>query len=197
MDISSVMRGRLWIGSLLIIAAGILIFVSTFMAWSPAVTGLNYANLRTLPAAGGSANAFFYHVNGVMPIYTGFWTLLMGALIFLSGLVLLFTRGFGIRSVAMVLAIIALFFSIVNMVALGVAGLGVSYGTGIFLIFSAVAIVGSALALPLLNKAGEVHPYAPELKPGMVYEPERHRGAGRASGLPEAHTCLAGKCLPI
>ncbi len=197
MNANDILRGRLWVGSLLIIAAGVLILLSTFMAWSPATTGWNYANLRTLPSAGGSANAFFYNVNGVMPIYTGFWTLVWGGLIALSGIALLFTRGYGVRTFVMILAIIGLFFSIVNMVALAQAGLGVSYGAGIFLIFSSIAVVGAALALPLLSAERGAHPYQLRVKPGMVYEPERHRGAGRTQAIPESHTCLAGRCLAI
>jgi len=197
MTMNDILRGRLWAGSTLIIVAGILIFLSTFMLWSPSQTGLNFANLRTLPAAGGSANAFFYSVNGAAPLYTGFWTLLWGALVTISGAVLLFTRGYGVRAFIMILAIVGLIFSIVNLVALGQAGLGVSYGAGIFLIFSAIAVVGSALALPLLTAERESHPYQLRVKPGMLYEPERHRGAGRGQGVPEMHTCLTGRCLEI
>lgn len=97
----------------------------------------------------------------------------------------------------MILAIVGLFFAIVNTVALGQAGLGVSYGAGIFLIFSAIAVVGAALAIPLLSVEREAHPCQLRIKPGMSYEPERHRGVGRAEGIPEMHTCLAGRCLAV
>ncbi len=52
MNVNDVLRGRLWVGNLLSISAGMLIFLSTFLAWSPGRTGWNYANLRTPPPGG-------------------------------------------------------------------------------------------------------------------------------------------------
>ncbi|MHB8780948.1 MAG: hypothetical protein ACYC55_06155 [Candidatus Geothermincolia bacterium] len=187
-------RARLWTGSIAIIGSGLLMFLSTFMLWSAADTGWSFMWQRSLPAAGGSANAFFYSVNGAPSLFTGIWSLALGLLIVAAGVLLMWSSGYGFRTFAMVLALLGLFYSIMNLVALGDAAIGVRYGAVIFLVSSSVALVGSALALPLLVVRHEEHPYDPAVNPKVNYIPERH-GIARKQRQPEMHGCLMEHCI--
>ncbi len=137
-------RGNLWIGGIVVLLAGVLILLSTFMSWMGASTGWDTMFFRQVPA-GGEANVAFFYQNGGYLLFTGLWTLIIGALLIISGAMILASMGTSMMGLAATLGFVGLVFSIFNMVTIARLDLGIGAGVFVFLIFSVASLVGASL----------------------------------------------------
>ncbi len=159
-----------WLG-LVVFIAGILIFLSTFMAWSGSTSGASFASNPALPVTGG--NSFWILAGGQFLVLSGLWTLLLGAFIMVLALGVLYSIR-GSRVLVTLLLAAAFAVSIINLA--GVAGIGLGIGSGlvVLLIFSGVGLLAAmGLLSPVIMRerkpvaAEEKEPFAPP-KPGMA-----------------------------
>ncbi len=137
-------RANLWIGIAVLFVAGLLILLSTFMAWTSTMNGWNFANQRTVVTASGQANAAYYYQSPGHLIFTGLWTLIIGALLMLIALLMLVSEGTALTGLAYFLGLVGLVFSVYNIVTIVQLGFGLSGGAIVFLIFSVLGLVGTA-----------------------------------------------------
>ncbi len=161
-------RANLWIGIVVLFVAGLLILLSTFMAWTSTATGWNFVNQRSVVTGSGSANAAYYYQSPGHLIFTGLWTLIIGGLLMLLALLMLVSEGTGLTGLAYFLGFVALVFSVYNIVTIVQLGFGVSGGAIVFLIFAALGLVGTALVAS-----------APLMIEETGYMPEERQPAGR------------------
>ncbi len=159
-----------WLG-LIVFIAGILVLLSTFMAWSGSASGVSFASNPNLPIAGG--NNFWVFAGHQFLILSGLWTLILGVLTMAMALGVIYgVRGSRVLSAVLLVAAFAL--SIINLT--GVAGLGLGIGSGliVLLIFSLIGLLAALGALspvslrerkPVVAEGPEA--YAPP-KPGMA-----------------------------
>jgi len=135
-----------------VLAAGILILVSTWMSWGsgPAsLSGWDWFNIGKGGGAGSGevVNAFFVYSNSY-PIFTGLCSLILGGLIALIAVLMLLTRSKGLGGVAILLSIFALGIAITNLsTIIRIEGVSIGVGTYIFLIFSFAGLVGSGMSM--------------------------------------------------
>lgn len=144
-----------WMGSLLVLAAGVVILLSTFMTWGSgpfgrlSLTGWDWYDLgRTLPAGSGEvSNAFFVYSQG-KPIFTGLCTLIAGGILALVGLLMLIFRSKGMGGVAILFSIFCLGMAVANTYTV-VSSANVNMGVGmyLFLAFSVIGLVAAPLAM--------------------------------------------------
>jgi hypothetical protein len=144
-----------WIGALILLVAGVLILVSTWMAWGSGPGGfmsLSGWDWFDIGKAGGGGsgevvNAFFVYSDGY-PIFTGICTLILGGLIVLIAALMLIFRSKGLGGIAILFAIFALGMAITNMTTiLRIEGISMGVGMYIFLIFSVAGLVGGGMSM--------------------------------------------------
>ncbi len=134
-----------WVGASIVVLAGLLILLSSFMAWMPSgLTGMNLVSTRVIGTAGGSFNAFFTASHGYI-IFTGLWTVLLGVGLLATGIMLIGSIGYSMAYFASVLGFLALGISVVNLVTLSALSFGVGAGAIVFLVFAIIGLIGTAL----------------------------------------------------
>jgi hypothetical protein len=147
-------RPIFWLGSSLVLIAGAVVLISTWLSWGGgsggiiSLTGWDWFDLgRTLPAAPGEVtNAFFIYSEGY-PLFTGLCSLIAGALIALIGIIMLLTRSKGLGVLAIIFSLLALGMAVTNLTTI-LRGDNISMGVGmyLFLIFSLAGLVGGVSA---------------------------------------------------
>ncbi len=146
--------GIFWVGAVIVLVAGIMILVSTWMAWGSGPGG--YLSLSgwdwfDIGKAGGGGsgevvNAFFIYSDGY-PIFTGLCSLILGGLIALIAVLMLLFRSRGLGGIAILFSIFALGMAITNLTTiLRTEGISVGIGLYIFLIFSFLGLIGGGLS---------------------------------------------------
>ncbi len=135
------------IGAVLLMGAGILVIISTFLTWAGSLTGwgLMYAS----PAGKGNF-LFTWWDKGFF--FTGFWALLLGSLMLLGAVILLADRNGS--DLAMVSAILVLLISIFNIVVVFINGESYPSGPGVGLWLMAVtSLVGVILGATVVPES--------------------------------------------
>jgi hypothetical protein len=146
--------GVFWVGAIIVLVAGIMVLLSTWMAWGSGPGG--YLSLSgwdwfDIGKAGGGAsgevvNAFFIYSDGY-PIFTGLCSLIIGSLIALIAVLMLLFRSKGLGGVAILFSIFALGMAITNLTTiLRTEGISVGIGLYIFLIFSFLGLIGGGMS---------------------------------------------------
>ncbi len=134
-----------WVGASIVILAGLLILLSSFMAWMPrGLTGMNLVSTRVIGTSGGSFNAFFTASNGYI-VFSGLWSVLLGVGLLATGIMLIGSIGYSMAYFASVLGFLALGLSVVNLVTLSALNFGVGAGAIVFLVFAIIGLAGTAL----------------------------------------------------
>ncbi len=160
-----------WLG-LVVFVVGILVLLSTFMAWSGSASGANFASNPTVPVAGGPNN-FWVFAGHQFLLLSGLWTLILGAFIMALALGVIYGVR-GSRVLVTILLAAAFAVSIINLTAVAGIGLGIGSGPVVLLIFSIVGLLAAMGTLspvllrerqPVVMEETEV--YAPP-KPGMA-----------------------------
>ncbi|MEW6554159.1 MAG: zinc-ribbon domain-containing protein [Actinomycetota bacterium] len=152
---SKTRSGMFWVGALIVLVAGIMVLVSTWMAWGSGPGG--YLSLSgwdwfDIGKAGGGAsgevvNAFFIYSDGY-PIFTGLCSLIVGGLIALIAVLMLLFRSKGLGGLAILFSIFALGMAITNLTTiLRTEGISVGAGMYIFLVFSFLGLIGGGLSM--------------------------------------------------
>jgi len=136
--------GLFWTGALIVLVAGIMILVSTWMAWisTPFGSGTGWQLTEGVEGA-----EWFFAYNDGYPIFTGLCSLLLGGLIALIAVLMLIFRSKGLGGVAILFSIFALGMAITNLTTiLRTEGISVGIGLYIFLIFSFLGLIGGGLS---------------------------------------------------
>jgi hypothetical protein len=143
--------GLFWVGALITLVTGVMVLVSSFMAWISGPFGLGSISGWDLVTndAMKISNGFFEYGNGY-PLFSGLCPLILGSLIALIAVLMLIFRSRGLGGLAILFSILALGMAITNLTSIlrdptGV-GLGVGVGIYIFLIFSFTGLVGGGMA---------------------------------------------------
>ena len=147
--------GLFWAGALLVLVAGVLILVSTWMAWGSGPRGvlsLSGWDWFDIGKAGGGesgevVNAFFVYSGGY-PVFTGLCSLILGGLIALLAVLMLLFRSKGMGGIAILFSIFALGMAITNLTTI-LRTEGISVGSGMYLVLvvSFLGIVGGGMAV--------------------------------------------------
>lgn len=142
----SATRGTALVLSIIAIACGALVVLSTFLPWV-GIMGQHASGWNALSNAGGVSNGnFLFSYGEGMLIFSGFWPLFLGIVIFAGVSVLFFGRRFGVR-VAQAAAGLGAILSLVNIVMLYTHHLSAGVGLWLFLAMSLAAGVFAQLAL--------------------------------------------------
>jgi MFS family permease len=132
--------------SIIVMAAGILILLSTFMTWTAGQTGWSLKGSFNQGDRSYSSNPFYSYGGDVYLLFSGLCSLILGALTALAGLVMLasFTRL--LSGLAVFTSFVASVMAIFNTVTISRLGSGMGSGMYVFLISALVALVASAMA---------------------------------------------------
>ncbi|MBC7246913.1 MAG: zinc ribbon domain-containing protein [Actinobacteria bacterium] len=144
-----------WIGAVIILVAGVLILISTFMSWGTGPRG--YLSLSgwdwfDIGRSGGGTsgdivNPFFVYSEGY-PVFTGLCSLIAGGLLAFLGLLTLLARSKALGGVALLFAIFALGMAVTNLTTiLRTEGITLGVGMYLFLVFSFMGLVGGGMSL--------------------------------------------------
>ena len=138
--------------SIIVMVAGILVLLSTFMTWTSGQTGLSMIGSFKQGDRSYTHNPFYNYGGGGYLLFSGLLSIIFGTLTALAGLVMLgsFTRslsGFAIFS-----SFVASVTAIINTVTISRLGSGMRSGMYVFLISALFALVASAItqSSPLL-----------------------------------------------
>jgi hypothetical protein len=134
--------GLFWVGSFIVLVAGILVLVSTFMPWFYGASGWDGV------ALGSGGEKFFVYGDGY-PLFTGLCSLILGGLIALVAVLMLIFRSKGLGGIAILFSIFALGMAITNLttIARGDSIGAMEVGMYIFLIFSFLGLVGGGMSM--------------------------------------------------
>lgn len=137
-----------WVGASMVLVAGVMVLVSSFMAWISGPLGMGSMSGWDIMDTMG--NKLFEYGNGY-PFFSGLCSLIAGGIIALAGLLMLLTRTKGLAALAIVFSIAALGIAVTNLVYVfrpPFEGLDLSIGVGmyLFLIFSLLGIIGGGIA---------------------------------------------------
>ncbi len=154
-----------WVGAGIVFVSGVLVLVSTWLAWATgpggffSLSGWDWYNLgkagSDFAGQGNISNAFFVYSRGY-PFFTGLCSLILGGAIVFFVLLMLSLRMKGFAVMTLILSAIALGLAIADLTTIlrtanigpAVSGsLGVGIGIYILLIFSALGLGGSIGAL--------------------------------------------------
>ena len=140
--------GLFWVGSFVLLISGVMILVSSFMAW---ITGpFGYGSYSGWNLVEDISNKFFDYGEGY-PLFSGLCPLILGGLIALIAVLMLIFRSRGLGGLAILFSIFALGIAITNLTSIlrdpsGI-DLGVGVGMYLFLIFSFTGIVGGGMSM--------------------------------------------------
>ncbi|OFW56885.1 MAG: hypothetical protein A2Y75_06895 [Candidatus Solincola sediminis] len=154
-----------WVGAGLVLIAGVLVLIATWLSWTRApgglisVTGWDWYDLgkagSSFAQRGEISNAFFIY-QGSYPLFTGLCSLILGGAIAFFAALTLGLRMKGFAGITLTLSLLALGIAIVNLTSILragnaapglIGGLQAGVGIYIFLIFSALGLGGSLAAL--------------------------------------------------
>ena len=142
--------GIFWVGALIVLVAGIMVLVSTWMAWISASGPYGYVSESASGwklTTGAQGAEWFFSYNDGYPAFTGLCTIILGGLIALIAVLMLLFRSRGLGGVAILFSIFALGMAITNLTTiLRTEGISVGIGLYIFLIFSFLGLIGGGLS---------------------------------------------------
>jgi len=138
-------NNALLILSILVMAAGVLVLLSTFMTWTSGQTGWSLVGSFSQGSRSWTHNAFYNYSTGGYLLFSGLCSVILGTLIALAGLVMLasFTRS--LSGFAIFLSFVASVLAIINTVTISRLHSGMRSGMYVFLISAVVALVASSL----------------------------------------------------
>ncbi len=138
----------------MLLVAGVLVLVSTFLAWGTgprgvmSLTGWDWFDIGRSGggASGDIVNPLFVYSDG-FPLFTGLCSLIAGILLALLGGLMLLTRGKAWGGIAIFFAVISLGMAVTNLTTiLRSEGVSLGVGTYLFLLFSLLGIVGGGMS---------------------------------------------------
>ena len=129
--------------SIIVMAAGVLILLSTFMTWTSGKTG--WGLIGSFSQAGRSyTNNPFYNCGGGYIIFSGLLSVIFGSLIALAGLIMLASFSRSLSGLAIFASFVASVLAIINTVTIFRQGSGMGTGMYVFLIASLAALITSS-----------------------------------------------------
>lgn len=144
-----------WIGAVIVLIAGTLILVSTFMSWGIGPRGrisLSGWDWFDIGKSGGGTsgdvvNPLFIYSEGY-PIFTGLCSLIAGVLLALLALLMLTTSVKAWGGIVIFFSVLALGMAVTNLTTI-LRSEGISLGVGMYLllVFSLLGIVGGGMSL--------------------------------------------------
>lgn len=144
--------GLFWVGSFIVLISGVMVLVSSFMAWISGPFGFGSISGWDLVTNDlvKFSNGFFEYGDGY-PLFSGLCPLILGGLIALIAILMLIFRSKGLGGIVILFSIFALGMAITNLTSIlrdpSGAGLGVGVGMYIFLIFSFTGLVGGGMSM--------------------------------------------------
>jgi len=144
-----------WIGAVIVLMAGALVLVSTFMSWGTgprgylSLSGWDWFDIGKSGGggAGDVVNPFFVYSGGY-PMFTGLCSLIAGGLLAFIGLLMLLARSRALGGIAIFLAVISLGMAVTNLTTiLRTEGISLGIGMYLFMVFSFLSIVGGGMSL--------------------------------------------------
>ena len=141
--------------SFIVVAAGVLVLLSTFMTWTSGQTGWNlmssFSQEGRVDQPGEEYREFSHNIaysysGGGYLIFSGLWSLILGSFIALAGLVMLASFSRMLSGLAIFASFVLSAMAIINTVTIVRAGTGMGTGMYVFLISSLVALIVSAMA---------------------------------------------------
>jgi hypothetical protein len=149
-------RGTLfWFGAVIVLVAGALILVSTFLSWGTGPRGrlsLSGWDWFDIGRSGGGTsgeivNPFFVYSQGY-PLFTGLCSLIAGGLLAFLGLLMLLARSKALGGIAILFGIFALGMAVTNLTTiLRTEGITLGVGMYLFLVFSFLGLLGGGMSL--------------------------------------------------
>lgn len=130
--------------SVIVMVAGVLILLSTFMTWTSGQTGWSLVGSFNQAESSYTNNPLYSYGGEVKIIFSGLWSLVLGSLIALAGLVMLFSFSRSLSGLAIFASFVASVLAIFNTVTIFREGSGMGSGMYVFLIASLVALIASA-----------------------------------------------------
>jgi hypothetical protein len=130
--------------SIIVMVAGVLILLSTFMTWTAGQTGWGLVGSFSQQESSYTNNPLYSYGGEVKIIFSGLWSLVLGSLIALAGLVMLFSFSRSLSGLAIFASFVASVLAIFNTVTIFREGSGMGSGMYVFLIASLVALIASA-----------------------------------------------------
>jgi hypothetical protein len=130
--------------SVIVMVAGVLILLSTFMTWTAGQTGWSLVGSFSQAESSYTHNPFYSYGGEVKILFSGLWSLILGSLIALAGLVMLFSFSRSLSGLAIFASFVASVIAIFNTVTIFREGSGMGSGMYVFLIASLVALIASA-----------------------------------------------------
>lgn len=160
-------RGRaLLIGAALLLVAGMLVLISTWLAWgretSSTISGWGWYDVGRIAVSRGGdiATPIFVYFQGY-PIFTGLCSLVLGAMMCIAGMVMAIFSSRRVAGVAVSVSAVALVMALINLTSvLRQPDTGVGAGLILFIIFAAVGILGAIAGL-----RGSAKPATPTAAP--------------------------------
>lgn len=143
------------VAGILTVIAGATIFVSTFLSWLSTGRFFAGSGLDILRSSAEGGNFIFRYDSGML-FFSGFWSLLVGALLILAGIIMLF-RGRAGGGIAVLFSIVGIGVSAVNVIMIYTkfrSNFGpISPGFGLW-IFAGASICALVLGLIGLSSSG-------------------------------------------
>lgn len=148
---SSRRGGAFYVGAAIVLLCGLLILVSTFMAWFTVGDGPYKQSMSGWDTRDFIENGFFDWGDG-KPLFSGYSSLIAGTVILFLGIILLASRSKGLAGLVLVLAVITLIIAAVNTYSILTVGDGLieySLGAGMFLFLagSTGGVIGSIVCM--------------------------------------------------
>ncbi len=137
-------NNALLILSILVMAAGVLVLLSTFMTWTSGQTGWSLVGSFSQAGKSFTHNPFYNYSPGVYIIFSGLFSVILGSLIALAGLIMLASYSRSLSGLAIFASFVASVLAIINTVTIFRQGSGMRSGMYVFLIASLVALITSS-----------------------------------------------------
>ncbi len=131
--------------SVVVVIAGILILLSSFMTWTAGQTGWSMKGSFNQGDRSYSSNPFYIYWGDVYLLFSGLCSLILGILIGLAGLVMLASYSRLLSGLAVFASFVASVMAIFNTVTIVRLHSGMGPGMFVFLIASLFALVASAM----------------------------------------------------
>lgn len=147
---SSQRGGAFYVGAAIVLICGLLVLVSTFMAWF-SVEGFGAASITGWETRDAIENGFFDVEDG-KPLFSGYFSLILGGLTLLLGALLIATSSKGLAGLILVLFLVSLGIAAVNTYSIltigdGVFGYTLGVGMYMFLAGSVGGLIGSIVSM--------------------------------------------------
>ncbi|OFW58316.1 MAG: hypothetical protein A2W01_08555 [Candidatus Solincola sediminis] len=130
--------------SIIVMAAGVLILLSTFMTWTSGKTGWGLIGSFSQAGRSYTNNPFYNYGGGGYIIFSGLLSVIFGSLIALAGLIMLASFSRSLSGLAIFASFVASVLAIINTVTIFRQGSGMGTGMYVFLIASLAALITSS-----------------------------------------------------